>query len=261
MAKEIIYDRRFIKINDDCFIPIIQHGSSNCWDYNWFTKRDIPEKNWFNISKIKQDDKWESKLYYNKKELEELADKWETYGNYKTRNTPFKPGEFKRWFLNGIRTAKTIEEYTSYGINILAHIDAYAGPEHKHIYENTHISSNSQIELSLQYLKEKLHNKGINPEGYDITITFEGRDCMKKLPKQKKNIQEPLDKYWVLENTEITIPYYLEKITSTRKWLTPDKKTAKKFKTMDEAAKYLEKHKKRFKHIEKWKTTYIPDDN
>ena len=243
MGRDIIYDRRFIKINEDCFIPVIQHGCSNCWEYNIFTRREIPEKNWFNISK---------KIYCSKKELETIAVQYDANGCYKTRNTPFKHGEFSHWFLNGIQSAKTIEEYAHYGIQTIASVETHTNPEGKLVYEVTHISSNKQLGPSIQYLKDKLLKLGIDPEKTNITIGFNGRNCMKRLPKYKKEPAKITGTYWVLQNITIEVPYYLKMLTRTRNHLTSDIKDAKRFKTMAEAAKYIETHKDKLKGQKYW---------
>lgn len=41
MSSEIFYDRAFIRIGEK-FIPICNHGSSNCFDFNPITRREIP---------------------------------------------------------------------------------------------------------------------------------------------------------------------------------------------------------------------------
>lgn len=42
MSSEIFYDKAFIRI-EDRFIPIVNHGSSNCFDIS-LRGREIPEK-------------------------------------------------------------------------------------------------------------------------------------------------------------------------------------------------------------------------
>ena len=42
MSSEIFYDRAFIRIGEK-FIPICNHGSSNCFDFNPITRRETLE--------------------------------------------------------------------------------------------------------------------------------------------------------------------------------------------------------------------------
>lgn len=40
MSSEIYYDRAFIRV-DDRYIPIVKHGSSNCFEFEF--GREVPE--------------------------------------------------------------------------------------------------------------------------------------------------------------------------------------------------------------------------
>lgn len=44
MSSEIYYDRAFIRVGDR-FIPVVNHGSSNCFDFD-VHGREVPEKHW-----------------------------------------------------------------------------------------------------------------------------------------------------------------------------------------------------------------------
>ena len=44
MSSEIYYDRAFIRVGDR-FIPVVNHGSSNCFDFD-ARGREVPEKHW-----------------------------------------------------------------------------------------------------------------------------------------------------------------------------------------------------------------------
>ena len=44
MSAEIYYKKAYIKVGDK-FIPMVNHGSTNCWELNW-RGRHVPEKNW-----------------------------------------------------------------------------------------------------------------------------------------------------------------------------------------------------------------------
>jgi len=120
MSYEIYYDRAYIRVGDK-FIPLVNQGSNNCWEYNYFTKRDIPEKNWQVLN-------WEhsGQLLFTAEEVREQAALYEESHQrsgtcYKTRNTSFAPGEFRRWIVNGMKSAYTIEEYVSFGNALSIH--------------------------------------------------------------------------------------------------------------------------------------------
>lgn len=44
MSSEIYYDRAYIRVGDR-FIPVVNHGSSNCFDFD-ACGREVPEKHW-----------------------------------------------------------------------------------------------------------------------------------------------------------------------------------------------------------------------
>ena len=44
MSSEIFYDKAFIRVGEK-YIPIVNHGSSNCFDIDR-RGREIPEKRW-----------------------------------------------------------------------------------------------------------------------------------------------------------------------------------------------------------------------
>ena len=120
MSYEIYYDRAYIRVGD-MYVPLVNQGSNNCWEYNYFTKRDIPEKNWQVLN-------WEhgGRLLFTAEEVREQAVLYEESHQrsgtcYKTRNTSFAPGEFGRWIVNGTKSAHTIEEYVSFGNALSIH--------------------------------------------------------------------------------------------------------------------------------------------
>lgn len=113
MSNEIYYDRAFIKIGDS-FIPMVNHGSSNTFEFN-FCGREIAEKGWHVLNYLTP-----SKFLFTKDEICDIAEDYERISKesracYKTRNSIFKVGEFKRWILCGLNSAYTIEEYSSFG--------------------------------------------------------------------------------------------------------------------------------------------------
>ena len=120
MSYEIYYDRAYVRVGD-MFIPLVNQGSNNCWEYNYFSKRDIPEKSWQVLN-------WQHRgqLLFSAEEVRAQAAIYEASSRengmcYKTRNTSFADGEFGRWIVNGMKTAYTIEEYVSFGNSLSIH--------------------------------------------------------------------------------------------------------------------------------------------
>ena len=83
MSSEIFYDRAFIRVGEQ-FIPVVNHGSSNCFDIN-IRGREIPEKHWSVINYPH----WGKMLF----SVEEI--------------------------LGGMKTAHTVEEYLQYGNSVI----------------------------------------------------------------------------------------------------------------------------------------------
>lgn len=113
MSYEIYYDRAFIRVGDK-YIPLVNQGSNNTWQANW-NGRYVPDKNWQVLN-------WRdrSRLLFTEAEVREIAKDYEEISQssgtcFKTRNRQFAPGEFERWLLCGLKSAKTIEEYVLYG--------------------------------------------------------------------------------------------------------------------------------------------------
>lgn len=113
MSYEIYYDKAFIKVGDR-FVPMVNSGSNNTFEVT-FKNREIAAKDWTVLNY-----KNRSKLLYSSSEIRDIAKDYERISQesgmcFKTRNTSFADGEFERWILAGIKSARTIEEYTSFG--------------------------------------------------------------------------------------------------------------------------------------------------
>ena len=110
MSSEIFYTKAYIKV-DDKFIPLINHGSSNCSTIN-FQGREVPDKHWSVICYP-----YEDRLIFTEEEMREIARQHEKAntsnrgGTKKSRYRAFEIGEFERWFLGGLRYAYTVEDY------------------------------------------------------------------------------------------------------------------------------------------------------
>lgn len=120
MSYEIFYDRAFIRVKD-LFIPIVNQGSNNTWERSYFSRRDVPEKNWQVLN-------WRnrSQLLYTEDEVRKIAKDYEEISQesgtcFKTRNRQFESGEFERWILCGLKSAFTIEEYIAAGNRLEIH--------------------------------------------------------------------------------------------------------------------------------------------
>lgn len=118
MSCEIIYDKAFIKVESG-IIPMICSGSSNCTEFT-VTGREVLERNWFVLKQHS-----EHRNIFSVSEINKLADEYEKIVSesegsiHKSRNKSFEKGEFKRWFLAGLKSAATIEEYCRSGNTLM----------------------------------------------------------------------------------------------------------------------------------------------
>lgn len=118
MSSEIFYTKAFVRVNE-YFIPLANHGSSNCFDFDR-RGREIPEKGWTVLNYPNY-----GKILHTREEMQEVARVYEAAnannrgGTRKSRHRSFELGEFGRWILAGLKNAKTVEEYTAWGNQLL----------------------------------------------------------------------------------------------------------------------------------------------
>lgn len=234
MSYTIFYDRRFIKIPDHGYIPMVQMGDNNVFEISGYRGREIPEKTWFVLNTLTT-----KQIIFSESEIMQMASHLEEdveHGNIaKTRYTFFKPGEITKWFKSGIKNARTLEEYISWG-NTLT-LEVYI-EEKRHLFYPT-----TTEELLNEILMYQLANQKIN-------VYFEERQF--KIPRrpQKKEHKSSEEFPYVIE----TNGGYLYKMGKRRIYSTYYPSDARKFKTAKEAKKYIEKYGK----TNKWRVVYIP---
>jgi hypothetical protein len=112
MSYSIYYDRAFIRVGDK-FVPMVNSGSNNCFQFNG--RREVPEKNWGVLN-------WKrsGRVVFSRDEILEIAQDYDRYNGesgmlFKSRHRVFGPGEFERFVINGMKNAHTVEEYSSFG--------------------------------------------------------------------------------------------------------------------------------------------------
>ncbi|HHY79126.1 MAG TPA: hypothetical protein GX516_01975 [Thermoanaerobacter sp.] len=221
MSYDIFYDRRFIKVPEHGYIPMVQMGSSNAFEYT-YNGREIPEKMWFVLNTINP-----QKVIFSEEEIMKIAKDMELEAEHgtvmKTRYTSFKPGEITKWFKSGIKNARTLEEYISWGNNLEALI--YTGQEKKVLHPAT--TEELLSEIILQQIS-----------GTKINLHFTERNF--KVPKtHRKRKDKTLDEYPFVIKTKTG---YLHHLGQWKFYTIFTPKYAKKFKTEKEALKYMEKY-------------------
>lgn len=118
MSSEIYYDRAFIRVGNR-FIPVVNHGSSNCFDFDAHG-REVPEKHWSVLNYT-----FHGRQLFTEEEIRQIAAVYEAAnsdnrdGIRKSRNRSFGVGEFGRWIMNGMKTAHTVEEYRACGNTVV----------------------------------------------------------------------------------------------------------------------------------------------
>lgn len=180
MSYEIIYDKQFIKVSENKYIPMVLGGSNNCTEFtNGIERR---ERNWYSI-RINNDlivSKEEMLNYANGKRTNIInennqreRDKWfEEYddknfgywfglsiGSVGTRKTTF--GQFKGIFKTGCEKALTIEELTDNGIDIVIGNSYYLGTKAKILKLSNYrklVKTSIELEEAIKEFKE--HFKG-----------------------------------------------------------------------------------------------------
>lgn len=235
MSYEIYYDRAFIRV-DDRFVPLVNQGSNNCWEYKFFSKREVPEKNWQVLN-------WRnrSQLLYTEAEVHEIAKDYDEISRdsgtcFKSRNRQFEPGEFERWILCGLKSAFTIEEYVSFGNSIK--INDYSADDTKD-WKLHPFSTTEEFLALLDSLKEQPL----------LNIHFENN---REVYRPKKHRSSPKmgggrpGEYFVLS----TGKSYFCKLTRYGYRITNQVqgKYVRIFEKEQAAQKYLEKYAERFKH-------------
>lgn len=231
MSSEILYDRAFIRVGEQ-YIPVINHGSSNCFDFDR-RGREIPEKHWSVFRYPYRD-----RLIFSEEEVRQIAEAHEaaSVNNYggtrKSRNRTFEAGEVLRWFLNGMKSAHTVEEYRRYG-NTAAVID-YDEP----VWRKHFVSTTEELLEKIQELS-----------GRSIGVTFMDDRHVTHPPMRRKGTPtdySTLPEYYVLRSEQ----GYFAKRSSKHVWFTryqePRAAQVRKFKTEKAARKYLDDNQKSF---------------
>ena len=221
MSSEIFYAKAFIRAGDR-FIPVANHGSSNCYDFD-SRGREIPERHWSVLSYP-----FRGRLAFTAEEIKQIAAAYEEAntenrgGTCKSRNRAFEIGEFERWILAGLKSAHTVEEYRAYGNSVVV-ID------YERNWSKASIASTVEL-LSLLEQRESAH---ISIGFADDRHIFYPKTSGRKQPFDFS----ALDRYYVLQSEQ----GIFVKRSSRRVWATliAQAECVKKFRTEAEAQKYL----------------------
>ena len=222
MSSEIFYDKAFI-LADGRYIPIVNHGSSNCFDFD-SRGREIPERYWSVLSYP-----FHGRLIFTAEEIKQIAAAHETAntenrgGTLKSRNRAFEVGEFGRWILAGLNSAHTVEEYRNFGNSVI-------------IIDYDRNWSKASVASTVELLDILERRRGEN-----ISVSFaDNRHICRPIKAQKGYTCDfsNLDRYYILRSEQGVFV----KRSRRRIWLTRSEQSVpvRKFKTEAEAQKYLQ---------------------
>lgn len=231
MSSEIYYDRAFIRV-EDRFIPVVNQGSSNCFEIS-FNGQEIPEKAWWCVNYPFKD-----RQIFTAEEIRYIAEMHDEISRRdpglmrKSRNRCFEAGEFFRWFVGGMKSAHTVEEYTEYGNTVLV-LDCSVDP-----WRKIPVGTTEELLQTVEALS-----------GKSISVSFENNRKVFRPHAQRvgnKTDFSSLPCYYVLSAESGN--YYCKR-SKKRIWFTNKANLAslnshiRKFRTEKEALKYLDNNK------------------
>lgn len=234
MSSEIYYDRAYIRVGDR-FIPVVNHGSSNCFDFD-ACGREVPEKYWSVLNYT-----FHGRQLFTEEEIRQIAAIYEAAnsdnrdGIRKSRNRSFDVGEFGRWIMNGMKTAHTMEEYRACGNTVV--VVEYAEPVwKKHVV----------------YTTKQLLDKLCELDGKPISVSFWDNRTVTHPPTRRKNDSlnhNELSEYYVLRADQgFFVKRSRRRIWFARK-IPPTAASVRKFRTEKAAQRYLDDNAKFFAKI------------
>lgn len=261
MSSDIIYNKQFIKVSEDRFVPMILSGSSNCTEF--VNGRERRERSWNTykymlrggcVGTLAEMLETAHEINNGNKDRENYNENqfgWFEALNIKGTKTTFN--NFINLFKSGCKNAKTIEELRELHINT--------------VVEASHIPYNSTIErkcLPARTTEELL--KSIDElkdfyKGTNIVVTVRFSNSADSVSRSIKNIygvdaiakrNKRYENKQVLNNAketyQIQLPNggYLIKLTSHGyKWIGYGSYQCKRFLTEKAANAYLKKNEHR----------------
>lgn len=202
MSYEIIYDKQFIKLPDNNFIPMIYAGSSNCYEYSnkgngcgrrsrsWFPTTFILDGNAFGTPEVMLANVAKVRKEYLERERNEPVSETEfdkNFGYYLgmyirgNRHTTF--GMYEGIFKTGIKKARTIEDLRTHNIFVNIHSYAYDMDKMKAAgLEPFSITPNTGEEFIRVYTEKKAE---FSAKGYEVYVSMDADEWqMKQLRKE-----------------------------------------------------------------------------
>lgn len=187
MSYEKLYSKQFVKVEENWIIPMVLSGSSNCTMY--YGGREIGERSWFHF--VPSCDNHIDNLTMNINDIRDYYDKRTKEGDpesewFKDMNSGnwITNATFMKWFDNGVKSARTIEEVKSVipGQSIYCFVTSYHNTEFKSVQNKcTYCNSTEELKNWIYSLKDYKA-----PENYDTTYVNMGWTGIEPLHLGKK---------------------------------------------------------------------------
>lgn len=248
MSYDILYDRLYIKAGDNLYMPVIQSGSNNCFEYSW-RGREIPEKNWSNLEGTGS--QRTRKLFRTKEELAELGkeigDINREYGDsglWKTRNKVWDAKALESFIANGWKEAMTVEEYKKNGAYACVRYYFYEPASDKTKFGHAYLETTEQLLSFEAYALGKAREEypDVAMRGFTAYVSFTTREAKKyvkmKTKKERKPRKKPTDDYYIIGNPAKR-NYYVKR-SSRRLWSTIYQEYAHRYATLAQAERVKE---------------------
>lgn len=233
MSYEIVYAREFVKTGDGRIIPLVLSGSNNCWAPTYKGK-DRRVRQWFPIL-AKQS---EVPAFTSDEIMKRVSSHVPSnYQQHFVRNGKWVNDEaFVRFFKNGIKNSKTLEELYSellWKESLFGRIYYYDKDSVLRTIYSVYINSTPELDSFLGYVDKAIKDNNGKLRLY-IGLGFSNDNSLERKkdsrPKRKK-----LEQYFVVT----TGRGYLSRLTRLGIYSTYSKSSAKQFDTEMQAKKWI----------------------
>ena len=166
MSYEIIYDKQFVKVNDNTFIPMILSGSNNCTEWSP-SGRERRSRSWFNFGYLlgyaiagTMEQMLEKQEEQRKKEMERdeaYSDKsYGAYSGLRINGTLASFGAYTGIVKTGCKKALTIEQLAEENVNL--HIRTYSSDKTREILKEQGLEPVSFFPQTTKELEDFIKN-------------------------------------------------------------------------------------------------------
>lgn len=236
MGYEIVYNKQFLKI-DGKIIPLALHGSSNCYE-PLPNGRQRREREWNAIyvgGSNKPIAATEAEIM---KEIEAYCDGGEYQEHFMQYGKWVDDKSLIRFFQNGIKNAKTIEELKEeYFFRGMYGYFSVWKEMNKTIENHVEINSSDDLRKFLDDAQDRI-DKRTDKEGIYICLKYNNEKFKSRMKPERKAKERLTDYFAIKVGNDDS---YLVKLTSRRIRHTSLCNLTKQFKTEKEANKYVEK--------------------